>query len=111
MSNSADDLLLETRDGGVALAVKAQPGAKRNALTGVHAGALKVAVSVAPEQGKANQAIAALLAETLGLKKSDVELLAGQTSRSKKFLVRGLSVEELRTRLSEILAGGDGRHG
>jgi uncharacterized protein (TIGR00251 family) len=104
VENAAADLLLEPRDGGVALSVKAQPGAKRNALTGVHAGALKVAVSVAPEQGKANQAIAALLAETLGLKKSDVELLSGQTSRAKKFLVRGLSVDELRARLAKALA-------
>lgn len=104
MSNAADDLLLEPRDGGVVLSVKAQPGAKRNALTGVHAGALKVAVSVAPEQGKANQAIAAMLAQALGLKKSDVELLSGQTSRAKKFLVRRLSVEELRGRLAKALS-------
>lgn len=106
MTESAAEIALEAREKGALLPVKAQPGAKRNALVGVHAGSLKVAVTVAPEQGKANDAIAALLAETLELKKADVELLAGQTSRAKKFLVRGLSVEELRTRLAKGLAGG-----
>lgn len=105
MSESADGIVMEPRDGAVILPVKAQPGAKRNAIVGVHAGALKVAVTVAPEQGKANQAIAALLAETLGLKKSDVELLAGPTSRAKKFLMHGISIEELRARLAKALAG------
>lgn len=104
MTDAADEIALEPREGGVALPVKAQPGAKRNAVAGVHAGALKVAVTVAPEQGKANQAIAALLAETLGLKKSDVELLAGQTSRTKKFFVRGIAVGELRARLAKTLS-------
>jgi uncharacterized protein (TIGR00251 family) len=106
MRDPADDIALEPREGAVALPVKAQPGAKRNAIVGVHAGALKVAVTVAPEQGKANQAIAALLAQTLGLKKSDVELIAGQTSRTKKFVVRGVSIDELRTRLAKALASG-----
>lgn len=100
MKDLVDQLALENRDGGVALSVKAQPGAKRNAIVGVHAGALKVAVTAAPEQGKANQAIATLLAETLGLRKADVELLSGQTSRAKKFLLRGTTVEEVRGRLA-----------
>jgi uncharacterized protein (TIGR00251 family) len=106
MNESADGIALEPCEGAVVLPVKAQPGAKRNAIVGVHAGALKVAVTVAPEQGKANQAIAALLAETLRLKKSDVKLLAGQTSRAKKFAIRGATAEELRTRLTNVLAGG-----
>lgn len=104
MTEPADDIALEVREGAVVLSIKAQPGAKRNAVVGVHAGTLKVAVTVAPEQGKANQAIAALLADTLGLKKADVELIAGQTSRAKKFLVRGVPIDELRTRLAEALA-------
>lgn len=103
MTDAAETIALEPRDGAVVLPVKAQPGAKRNAVVGVHAGALKVAVTVAPEQGKANQAIAALLAETLALKKSDVELIAGQTSRTKKFLVRGIAIDDLRARLGEAL--------
>ena len=104
MSRSADEIALEGREGGVALPVKAQPGAKKNAVVGVHSGALKVAVTAAPEQGKANQAITELLAETLGLRKSDVELLSGQTSRAKKFLVRNVSVDELRERLRQALS-------
>lgn len=94
--------LEETAD-GVILPVKGQPGARRNALTGIHDGALKVAVCQAPEKGKATAAILEVVARALGLKKSQVELVSGPTSTHKKVLVRGVSTEELRQRLSELL--------
>ena len=103
MTEPADQVALELRDGEVVLPVKAQPGAKKNAIVGVHAGALKVAVTAAPEQGKANQAIVELLAEALDLRRSDVELLSGAASRAKKFVVRGIAADELRERLRRRL--------
>jgi uncharacterized protein len=84
---------------GCVIAVRAQPGARRDAVVGEHNGALKIAVSAPPDKGKANEAIAAVLCAALGLKKSQVELLAGPTSRDKKFLVRGVTIDWLRTRL------------
>ena len=68
--------LAEHADGCV-LAVRAQPGARRNAVVGAQAGALKVAVTAPPDQGRANKALAETLAAALGLKKSQVELIAG----------------------------------
>ncbi|HVW38986.1 MAG TPA: DUF167 family protein, partial [Pirellulales bacterium] len=59
-----------------------------------------VLVTQAPEKGKANKAIVALLAEKLDLKKSQFELLAGETSPQKKFLVRDISRDELAMRIS-----------
>ena len=88
---------------GSVLPVQAQPGARQNGVTGVHAGRLKVSVTQAPEKGKANQALAKVLADALGVKKSQVELLAGATSGTKKFLVVGLTVDELRERVSAVL--------
>ncbi|HEV3120444.1 MAG TPA: DUF167 domain-containing protein, partial [Isosphaeraceae bacterium] len=67
--------------------------------------ALKVAVTAPPERGKANDAIARVLAETLGCKPAQVELLGGPTSRSKRFLVRGMELEEIRSRLTRGAAG------
>lgn len=93
-----------TADGeGVGFAVKAQPGSKRNAIVGEHAGALKVAVCAAPEKGKANQAIQEVLADAFGVRRADVVLLQGSTSPRKVFRVKGLSREELARRLTAIL--------
>ena len=80
---------------GATLAVRAQPGAKRNAVLGVQAGALKVAVTAPPEDGRANAALTDLLRDWLGLKRSQVELLSGATNRNKAFLIRGVTPEEL----------------
>lgn len=89
---------------GCVVAVRAQPGAKRNALVGEQHGALKVAVTAPADQGKANRAIAEVLADGLGLKRSQVELLAGATQRGKRFLLRGMTRAQLKARLG-ILEG------
>ena len=96
---------LEETANGVILPVKAQPGARRNGVTGIHDGALKVAVSQAPEKGKATAAISEVLVNALGLKKSQVDLLSGQISTQKKFLIRDITVDELSTRISALLSG------
>jgi uncharacterized protein (TIGR00251 family) len=91
---------------GSVVPVRAQPGARKNAITGEHAGSLKVAVTAPPERGKANEAIAELLAEALGCRSSHVELIAGATAREKRFLVRGLVPDELKARLAMVMKDG-----
>jgi hypothetical protein len=85
---------------GTVLLVRAHAGARRNQLGGVQDGQLKVSVTAAPEKGKANQAIIALLARELSLKRSQLELLAGAASPQKRFLVRGVGREELAFRVA-----------
>ncbi len=80
---------------GATLAVRAQPGARKDAVGGERAGALKVAVTAPPQDGRANEAVVALLREAFGLKRSRVELLTGHASRNKVVLVRGVSAEAL----------------
>ncbi len=92
-------ILITEQAEGLVLAVRAQPGARKAAVLGEHAGALKIAVTAPPQDGRANQALLDLLRESLNLKRSQVELLAGMTSRDKRFLVRGLSKAELESRL------------
>lgn len=96
-------MLLTPHADGWVLPVRAQPGARRNGVVGEQGGALKVAVTAAPEQGKANKAILEALREALDLKRSQLELLSGETSRDKRFLVRGLSQAELETRIANAL--------
>ena len=90
--------MLRATQAGVTLAVRAQPGAKKTAITGVYgegeAAQLKIAVHAPPLEGRANQALIAFLAETFGVPRNAVELMAGELSRSKVFLLRGVSREK-----------------
>jgi uncharacterized protein (TIGR00251 family) len=88
---------------GCVLPVRAQPGARRTGVQGEQAGALKIAVTAPPEDGRANQALVEVLRKALGVKRSQVELIGGQTSRDKRFLIRGLTRAELEARLKELL--------
>lgn len=90
---------------GTIVPVRAQPGARRNAILGARNGALRVAVSAAPERGKANEAIQKLLAEALECRPSMIVLLHGETSRDKRFLVNGVDLDELAARIEKWLAG------
>ena len=65
---------------------------------------MRVAVTAAPEKGKANAAIQAVLAEGLGCKPSQISMVSGETSRQKRFLVLGVSPAELQSRL-DVLFG------
>ena len=64
---------------------------------------LKVAVTTAPEKGKANRAIIALLAKSLGVRKAQITLLTGQTSPEKRFLITGVTIEGIREQLDVLL--------
>lgn len=87
---------------GCILSVRAQPGARRDTIVGEHAGMLKVAVSAPPDKGRANEAIIEVLAQAMGIKRAQIELVSGATSRQKQFLLRGISMSELQGKLSEI---------
>jgi uncharacterized protein (TIGR00251 family) len=88
---------------GLVLPIRVQPGAKKNSIHGVHDGALKVSVQAAPEDGKANDAIMELLKKTLGIKRNQIEILSGQTSRNKKILIRELKLEELAQKIRTLI--------
>src|SRR6516162_1877039 len=90
---------------GCVLPVRAQPGARRAGVQGEQAGALKIAVTAPPQDGRANQALVEELRKALAIKRSQVELIGGQTSRDKRFLIRGLSRAELESRLAALLRG------
>ncbi|MGD0294516.1 MAG: DUF167 domain-containing protein [Terracidiphilus sp.] len=95
--------MLRSTAQGVTLAVRAQPGARKMAITGVYgegpSAQLKIAVHAPPLEGRANQALIAFLAERLGVPKSSVELRSGELSRSKVFLLRGVSLEKAKAAL------------
>lgn len=83
---------------GVTVAVRAQPGAKKTAIVGVYgegaAAQLKIAVQAPPIEGRANEALIAFLAKACGVPKSVVSVLSGELSRSKVFLLRGVTLAQ-----------------
>jgi uncharacterized protein YggU (UPF0235/DUF167 family) len=95
---------LETHAQGVILPVRAQPGSKRNGLRGVQDGMLKVTVTQIAEKGKATQAVIEVICDQLDLRKSQLTLISGEISQQKKFLVQGVSIEELTSRIERSLA-------
>lgn len=95
---------LEAHSHGVVIRVKARPGARRNGFAGLHDGALRVDVTAAPEKGKANEAIVALLAEALGVAKSAIELISSPANPQKRFLVAGVDLAAAERQLNECLA-------
>lgn len=94
--------MLEPHSDGWILVVRAQPGASRNEVRGLHDGVLKVSVTQNAEKGKANAALRTQLAESLRLKKSQVQLISGQTATQKKFLVRDIDRDELQARIMRL---------
>jgi uncharacterized protein (TIGR00251 family) len=92
---------------GVTLAVRAQPGAKKTAITGVYgdgsAAQLKIAVHAPPIEGRANLALIYFLAETFNVQKNAVELITGELSRSKVFLLRGVTLNQAESLLAKWL--------
>ena len=80
---SLDELVLTPAEGGTTLRLRVRAGAQRSALQGVHAGALKLSVTTAPERGKANKAVLELLARALGVARSDLELVSGASAPDK----------------------------
>jgi uncharacterized protein (TIGR00251 family) len=78
---------------GTILAAFVQPRAARTAVAGVHGNALKVKVAAPPVDGKANDALREFVANSLGLPRSRVELIAGAGSRHKRLRISGMAPE------------------
>jgi uncharacterized protein (TIGR00251 family) len=103
--------LYEITEDAVVLRVHAQPGAGRSAVTGRHGDAVKVKVAAAPEGGRANAALVALLAETFGVQPSTVTLVSGPASRTKRFRLEGADPESVAATLRRLVSRADAGSG
>jgi hypothetical protein len=87
---------------GCTLSVRVHPGARKNAVTGIHADAVKIALTAPPVDGKANEALIAFLAETLRLPRARIAIVAGITSRAKMVRITGKSATEVAAALFPV---------
>ena len=84
----------------VKLAVRVQPGARRSGLLErLASGEWKLAVTAPPEDGRANEAVVELLAELLAVKRHQVSVVRGHSSRQKQVEVAGLESDAAESRL------------
>ncbi|MBB3594472.1 hypothetical protein FHX08_004876 [Rhizobium sp. BK529] len=95
-------------DDHIRLAVRLTPNGGRDAIDGIESDGeggmlLKARVTAAPEKGKANKALIALIAKSLGIAKSSVELISGDTSRNKILRIDG-DPEDLIRKLEALSA-------
>lgn len=94
--------LRETAE-GVVIALRVQPKASRSGVRGVHGGAVKVSVTEAPEKGKANRAVIEVIADALGVARSRVTVVSGETSHDKQVMVARMAAREAAEKLKAAL--------
>ncbi|MEK6764975.1 MAG: DUF167 domain-containing protein [Planctomycetota bacterium] len=89
--------MVKTREveGGIVVSVKIQPNSSKDRVIGEYADRIKIAVTVAPEKGKANKAVIKLFAKWLGVKSSDIQIISGEKSRDKEVFVRNITEDDL----------------
>jgi uncharacterized protein len=83
-------------DGNLIFTVRVVPRASKSEIIGAHDGALKIRLSAPPVDGAANAELIKLLAKTFDVSKSEVEILSGETSKTKQIKIFGASSGKLR---------------
>ena len=86
------------------LRVRVQPRASRSEVTNWQEGVLHLRLTAPPVEGAANAACREFLAEWLGIKRSQIELVSGEKSRDKRFRVSGLTDAEIEAKIKGRLA-------
>ena len=97
------ECLAEAPD-GVVLSVRAQPRSSRPGIDSIVGDAVKIRIKSAPVDGKANKELVETIADAFGLPKSRVELKSGQTSKTKRILLRGVSASTAEAVIREACA-------
>ena len=89
--------MVKTREveGGIVVSVKIQPNSSKDRVIGEYADRIKIAVTVAPEKGKANKAVIKVFSKWLGVKSSDIQIISGEKLRDKEVFVRNITKEKL----------------
>ena len=87
--------LTETPE-GVILNVKAQPRSSKAGIDGLLGDAVKVRIRCAPVDGKANKELVETVADAFDLPKSMVVFKSGETSKTKRILLKGVTSARVR---------------
>ena len=97
-------IIVQQTTAGVTFAVKLHPRAKKNAITGEVGDALKLSLTAPPVDNKANEACIEFFAKLFNIPRSCVNIVSGETSRTKTIRVTGIRAEDVKTRIAEAVA-------
>ncbi len=96
--------IIQERKQGVVLTVQVVPRSSKNEVVGIHGDALRIRLKAPPVEGAANAALIEFLAEVLGIRQRQVEILSGHAARRKSVLVSGLRKEQVAQLLTHLVA-------
>ncbi len=91
--------IFKESNGAVTFAVKVVPRASKNQVAGVEGDAIKIRLNAPPVEGKANDALIEFLADVLDLRRAQIEIITGHTSRHKVVRVRGATGTQIEEKL------------
>ena len=101
MSSSINDCL-KIAGNDIVIKVKIVPGSSKNKIIGTYNGALKIAITAPPVEGKANKKCIAYLAKYFDIAKSKIEIISGQTSKNKLIRIYDISKKDFLEKLEKI---------
>ncbi len=97
---------LREAGGAVTFAVKVVPRASKNQIVGIEGDAVKVRLTAPPVEGKANDALIEFLADRLGVRRAQIEIVTGHASRRKVVRVRGVTARQIESLVSATTEAG-----
>jgi len=97
------DYLKAGNDGAPLLTVYVQPKASKNKIAGIHGDTVKLMITAPPVDGKANKAVTNYIAKTFHLAKSQVTIVSGQQSRTKRLRLEGITLGEAEAALDNCI--------
>lgn len=93
---------ITAKDGAVIVAVRVVPRASKSEIVGELDGFLKIRLSAPPVDGVANKELVKLLSKTFGVSKSQIEIISGETSKTKRVQIDGLNTKEFLKTINEL---------
>lgn len=99
MSGSARTRVFQQRADGTLVTLRVKPRSSRNQLEGISEETLVVRLTAAPVDNAANEMLVKLIAEWLGVSKSNIQIVSGEHNRLKTVLIKGLGESDVRKRL------------
>lgn len=90
-------IVVTEKSDSVVFAVRAIPRASKSEIVGEYEGAVKVRLASPPVDGAANAELIKLLAKRLGVPRSSVEIVSGETSRTKQLRIYGVTAEAVQS--------------
>lgn len=98
-----ENLKISQTPDGIIFPVKVVPAGSKTSVEGAYGDMLKVKLSAAPEKGKANEALIEFLAEKLSVKRKNVKIVSGLTSKVKQVAIEQMTGQEFLEKLKTTL--------